>query len=57
MHSDTHDRDHLSLNLIDSPSILRRIPPLIEDVHNDEVNVMHNDHNEGIWENILKLPL
>jgi len=57
MQLDTHDRDHSSLDLIDSPSILRRIPVLNEDVHNDEVNVMRNDHNEGIWENIVTLPL
>jgi len=54
MPSDTHD--HSSLNLIDSPSILRRIPHLNEEVHNDEEHVTCNDHNEGIWENILKLP-
>ena len=27
-----------------------------DEVDNDEVHATRNDHNEGIWENILSLP-
>jgi len=53
---DGHDHDESTLNLIDTPSLLRRIPPTNDEVDNDEVHATRNDHNEGIWENILTLP-
>jgi len=53
---DGNDHDESTLNLIDTPSLLRRIPQMNDEVDNDEVHATRNDHNEGIWENILSLP-
>ena len=37
-------------------SISRHLPPINEKNDVDEVHATRNDHNEGIWENIVTLP-
>ena len=37
-------------------SISRHLPPINEENDVDEVHATRNDHNEGIWENIVTLP-
>jgi len=52
---DAHDHDDSRLQAIKKFSFIRWIPPLNEE-DDDEVHATRNDHNEGIRENIMKLP-
>jgi len=48
------DHDDSRDQFIDNPSFPRQIPPMNEENDVDGVHTTHNDHNEGIWDNILK---
>lgn len=51
---DVHDHDDSRLDLIESHSFSRWIPPLNKEDHDDfKVHAIYNNHNEEIWEKIL----
>lgn len=49
IHSDeNHD---LNLDIHSTPSYTTQVPTSYEEVDRYEVNVICNDHQEGVWEN------
>jgi len=49
----TDYNDELILDISETPSFSSNMPTLIVDNEVDDVHAMRDDHNEGLWENIL----
>jgi len=45
--------DELILDISETPSFSSNMPTLNVDNEVDDVHVVRDDHNEGLWENIL----
>lgn len=43
--------DDESFDISFTPSYATQVPTSYEEVDRDNVHVIHNDHQEGIWEN------
>jgi len=53
---DVDNRDDSIAQYADNPSLCRQLPPMNDENDVDEVHATRNDHNEGIWKNIITLP-
>ena len=49
----SHQNDTLTLHIGESPSFSPQMPSVNEEHEVDDVHAIHDDHDEGLWENIL----
>ena len=52
---DANNHDDSRVQYVVNPSLSRHVTPLKEENDVDKVHATRNDHNEGIWENIVTL--
>ena len=48
----SHQNDDSTLDICDTPAFSSKMPSIIEENELDVVHANHNDHDEGLWENI-----
>ena len=53
---DANKHDDSRVQYVVNPSLSRHVTSLEEENDVDKVHATWNDHNEGIWENIVTLP-
>ena len=49
----SHQNDNSTLDICETPTFSIRMPSINESHYIDDVHANHNDHDEGIWENIV----
>ena len=48
----SHQNGDSTLDIYETPSFTKCMPSIIEEHEVDNVHANHNDHDEGLWENI-----